>query len=223
MPLGPAPSGGTTTPGARTHTRAPCDTALVSVEDVRLLWYVSYGSNMQAERLACYLGGGTPAGLGRGQPGCRDTSPPLAARGCLMPGGLYFATESPVWGGGRAFYDPGLLIGTAARAYLITAAQFADIAAQEMYRRPGADLDLRGVLATGRARLGSGRYETLLHLGDHDGHPMLTFTAPWTSAAVEHVRPSESYLRVLAAGLREAHGWKAGRIARYLASRAGSG
>jgi hypothetical protein len=182
-----------------------------------LVWYVSYGSNMQADRLGCYLAGGVPAGARRGYPGCRDRRPPRAARGCEFPGRIYFATESVVWGGGRAFYDDGLPGVVAARAYLITSAQFSDIAAQEMYREPGADLDLRGVLASGRARLGPGRYETLLHLGDHDGHPMLTFTAPWAAADVDHVAPSAGYLRMLAEGLRQAHGWSVHRTAEYLA------
>jgi len=187
-----------------------------------MVWYVSYGSNMQADRFACYLTGAAPVGASRRHPGCRDARPPRAARGCELPGGVYFATQSPVWGGGRAFYDGGLPGTAAARAYLITASQFADVAAQEMYREPGADLDLRGVLATGRVRFGPGRYETLLHLGDHDGHPMLTFTAPWTAAETAPVPPSAAYLRTLAAGLREAHGWSVGRVADYLAGLLGS-
>jgi hypothetical protein len=126
-----------------------------------------------------------------------------------------------VWGGGRAFYDIDLPTTTAARAYLITPSQFADVAAQEMYREPGGALDLRGVLATGRARLGPGRYETLLYLGDHDGHPMLTMTAPWAADSVDHTAPSAAYLRMLAAGLQEAHGWSPRRAAHYLASRPG--
>ncbi|PSL55979.1 hypothetical protein B0I31_104270 [Saccharothrix carnea] len=185
----------------------------------RLVWYVSYGSNMRAERFACYLTGGTPVGATRGYPGCRDTSPPLATRPVEVPGGIYFATESPVWLGGRAFYDPDLPGTTAARAYLVTTAQFADVAAQEMYREPGTDLDLTVVMADGRHALGPGRYETLLHLGEHDGHPALTFTAPWSAADVEHTKPSANYLTMLATGLAESHGWTAERIAAYLARR----
>lgn len=187
-----------------------------------LVWYVSYGSNMLAARFNCYLAGGVLAESGHIHPGCRDPRPPRLSRACELPGGMYFATMSPIWGGGRAFYDPGLTSVVAARAYLITAAQFSDLVAQEMYRAPGVDLDLRGVCANGRAQLGPGRYETLLHLGDRDGQPMLTFTAPWTAATVDHVPPSPAYLRTLAAGLREAHGWTDDRIARYLNGDAGS-
>lgn len=191
---------------------------MAGLSGAALVWYVSYGSNMRAERFGCYLAGGVPVGAARGYPGCRDTRPPRADTGWEMPGGLYFATHSPIWNGGRAFFDPELPGTTAARAYLVTAGQFADVASQEMYREPGVDLDLSEVLATGRAQLGPGRYETLVHLGDRDGHPALTFTAPWRAAEVEHTAPSAAYLRMLATGLREAHGWDTGRVARYLAA-----
>ncbi|MGM1063333.1 histone deacetylase [Saccharothrix sp. Mg75] len=184
----------------------------------RLVWYVSYGSNMHADRFACYLRGGTPVGAARGYPGCRDTAGASATRGLEVPGGIYFATRSPVWRGGRAFYDPDLPGTAAVRAYLITAGQFSDVAAQEMYRDPGVDLDLTGVLSARRHALGEGRYETLVHLGEHDGHPALTFTAPWGAHDVEHTRPSAAYLVVLAAGLREAHGWDRARTAAHLAA-----
>lgn len=187
-----------------------------------LVWYVSYGSNMYAARLTCYLAGGTPPGAQRTYSGCRDRRPPRHALGCELSGGVYFATESALWGGGRAFYDPELPGTAPARAHLITSGQFADIAAQEMYRDPGADIDLEPVLATGRAELGPGRYETLLHVGDLDGRPMLTFTAPWHAGDVPWVAPSASYLRMLAGGLREAHGWDVHRVAGYLADLRGA-
>ncbi|MBT0769521.1 hypothetical protein KIH74_11355 [Kineosporia sp. J2-2] len=150
-------------------------------------------------------------------PGCRDPSPPRATTAVEVPGGIFFATRSLVWGGGRAFYDP-LLPGTAAmRAYLITAGQFADVAAQEMYGRPGADLDLTEVLSTGRMSLGDGRYQTLLRLPDGpDGRPVLTFTCPWRAGDLPPVPPSPAYLAHLARGLADSHGWPGERIAAYL-------
>jgi hypothetical protein len=187
------------------------------------VWYVSYGSNMHADRFACYLVGGTPEGATREYPGCRDKTEPQATRGCTAPGGVYFATLSPVWGGGRAFYDSELPGEVHARAYLITAEQFADVCAQEMYRAPGADLDLTQVLATGRARLGDGRYETLVLLGEFGGAPMLTFTAPWAFGDEPLVTPSGPYLRMLGRGLLAAHRWSVPEVARYLASLPGVG
>ncbi|HKS49974.1 MAG TPA: histone deacetylase [Amycolatopsis sp.] len=190
----------------------PCDI------DAPLVWYVSYGSNMNAARFGCYLAGGTPDGGKRAFPGCRDPQAAIATRGHELPGGIYFATESLVWGGGRAFYDPALPGTAPARAYLITAGQFSDVAAQEMYREPDGDLDLSAVLAAGRAELGPGRYETLLCAGELDGYPVLTFTAPWSSTDVDLLAPSAAYLRMLATGLCEAHGWDIPRVADYLAT-----
>ena len=187
-----------------------------------LVWYVSYGSNMRAARFRYYLVGGKPPGSSRTYPGARDHSPPRADRTVWLPGGIYFATESPVWGGGRAFYDSALPGKAAARAYLITAEQFSDLTAQEMYREPGVNLDLTQVAAIGRIQIGPGRYETLLHVGLDDQAPMLTFTAPWRSCDVPLVSPSANYLRMLGQGLREAHGWDTHRIAAYLASVPGS-
>lgn len=186
------------------------------------LWYAAYGSNMHRERLTCYLRGGRPSGGTRTYPGCRDPRAPERALPVMLPGTLYFATESPVWHGGRAFYDPDAAGETPAHAYLLTASQFSDIAAQEMYREPGTDLDLSEVLGRGRARLGPGRYETLVCPGLLDGYPVLTFTAPWRSGEVEGNAPSAAYLRHLASGLMASHGWSAARTAGFLATRPGA-
>ncbi|AXI78093.1 histone deacetylase [Peterkaempfera bronchialis] len=186
------------------------------------VWYAAYGSNMHLHRLLYYLAGGRPPDGARRYPGCRDTRRPGRMVPVMLPGRLYFAMESGAWTGGMAFHDPGDPGEMPARAYLVTAAQFSDIAAQEMYREPGADLELAGVLADGRAELGPGRYETLVCCGVLDGYPVLTFTAPWRSSEVEWRRPAAAYLRYLASGLVEAHGWEVGRVARYLSSRPGA-
>lgn len=75
------------------------------------------------------------------RPGCRGSrarrrSIPVELAECL-----YFATESAVWTGGRGFYDPTGPGRMRARAHLLTVDQVSEIAAQEMYREPGADLD----------------------------------------------------------------------------------
>lgn len=186
------------------------------------LWYVAYGSNMAAARLGCYLAGGTPPGGRRSYPGCRDTRAPRRSVPVLLPGGIYFALESLAWTGGLALYDP-LLTGVApARAYLITAAQFADLLTQEMYREQRPDVAvLDEAIRRGRARLGPGRYETLVYVGQRDGHPMLTFTAPWRAGDVAFNAPAPAYLAMLAGGLHEAHDWSAARITAYLGGRPG--
>ncbi|MFJ9031562.1 hypothetical protein ACIRQP_24190 [Streptomyces sp. NPDC102274] len=105
-----------------------------------------------------------------------------------------------------------------ARAHLVSVGQFSDIAAQEMYREPGADLDLAEALGEGRSVLGGGRYETLVCPGEMDGVPVLTFTAPWSVGELEWNKPSASYVRVVGSGLLEAGAWDVGTVARYLAA-----
>ncbi|OKI96802.1 histone deacetylase [Kitasatospora sp. CB01950] len=186
------------------------------------VWYAAYGSNMQARRLAHYIAGGRPAGASRTYPGCRDRTLPGRTLPIFLPGLLYFAFESATWTGGSAFYDPTRDGDMPARAYLLTAQQFADIAAQEMYRDPGADLDLTRVLTTGRDRFGPGRYETLICLGTIDAVPVLTFTAPWPLTHADLNPPSPAYLTTLATGLTESHHWSPTQSATYLATRPGA-
>jgi hypothetical protein len=185
------------------------------------VWYVSYGSNMAATRLSCYLEGGCPPGGSRANPGARDPRPPSENAPVDLPGSVYFAGESPQWGGGVAFYDHETPGPAAARAYLVTAEQFADIAAQEMHRIPEAgdpieEIVLNG-LGDGRHRFGPGRYETLVEVGRRDGVPMLTFTAPDGIDHVPHNRPRAAYLAMLSDGLRESHGWDQEQIDAYFA------
>ncbi|MCM2391384.1 histone deacetylase [Streptomyces albipurpureus] len=186
-----------------------------------LVWYASYGSNTDPDRLRYYIVGGQPSGAARTYPGCRDSSPPRRSVAIEVPGLLYFATESPVWTGGRAFYDPDADGVLWARAHLVTAEQFADIAAQEMYEAPGRDLDLNSVLAEGRVALGPGRYETLVCPGSLGGIPVVTFTAPWRCRDVAVTRPSSAYLRHLALGLLSSHAWEETAVAHYLAQAPG--
>lgn len=203
-------------------TSKPTDHAMASTDTSTLIWYAAYGSNMHAARFAFYIQGGTPPGSRRTYPGCRDNRPPRRTSPVMMPGGIYFALESPAWTGGMAMYDPGLPDQAAARAYLISRSQFSDLAAQEMYRPPGTDIEvLDDVVAHGRVSLGEGRYETLVCAGDLDGHPLITFTAPWSSSDVTLNPPAAPYLAMLASGLRESHRWDAEQITAYLGKRPG--
>ncbi|WP_405532098.1 histone deacetylase [Streptomyces avidinii] len=201
------------------HTAVPLAGTISAPDRV---WYASYGSNMHMDRLAAYLAGGTPPGTTRTYPGCRDHRAPERSIAVELRGCLYFATESPVWTGGRAFYDPTASGRTRGRAHLVTVGQMSDIAAQEMYERPGRDLDLTAVLRDGRDELGPGRYETLICSGTIEGVPMLTFTAPWNLQDVEVRSPSAAYLRYLAGGLLESGPWEEQDIAEYLAARPGA-
>ncbi|WP_245718254.1 hypothetical protein [Nocardia miyunensis] len=107
----------------------------------------------------------------------------------------------------------------AARGYLFGLEQFEDLVAQEMYRKPGEGprVDLDAVVRDGMVRLGEGRYETVLYLGDRAGIPVVTCTASWDPESVELRCPAPRYLKILAEGLRESHGWTTERVHAYLA------
>lgn len=184
------------------------------------VWYVTYGSNLSEARFRCYLGGGRPVGGTRLYTGCRDPRSPRRTVPLEIAGGLYFAGESSVWSGGRAYFDPGYAGQVAARAYLVTAGQFSDVVAQETRRPVGTDLRLHG-LSEGSVLEVPGLYYTrAVCLGRLDGVPLLTMTAephePELWAA-----PSAPYLWTIGAGLREAHGWDDARIGSYLAAAGG--
>ncbi len=191
-------------------------------EQPDLVWYASFGANMALDRLNCYIKGGTPPGGSRFNPGCGDRTPPRAHRAVWLAGETYFALSSPMWGGGLAIHDADLPGATPARAHLVTAGQFGDIATQEMYREPDGELDLTTVLRDGRDVRGQGRYDTLVHGGDIEGWPVVSFTAHWSLADVDVALPSAAYLRVIGAGLRAAHGWSLERVAAHLAQRPGA-
>ncbi|AHK27309.1 hypothetical protein OPAG_07602 [Rhodococcus opacus PD630] len=158
-----------------------------------LIWYVSYGSNMATTRLTCYLRGGCPAGGNLVHTGARDASAPRQSIPVVIPGSVFFAGESRIWGGGRAFYDPDAPGSVAARAFLVTQEQFEDIHAQE----PAC-------------------YDRLVTLGSRNGVPMCTFTTRARGDVVARNAPAPAYLATIADGLREAHGWDEPKVADYL-------
>jgi hypothetical protein len=124
-----------------------------------------------------------------------------------------------------AFYDGRDNGRVACRAYLITADQFADVAAQEMRRPPGGEFarDLAGLLPGVESvhTMGPGRYETVTRLGALDSRPLFTVThADMTE--LDLAAPTSTYLSWIAAGLREAHAWSAERIGSYLARSPGA-
>lgn len=181
------------------------------------VWYVAYGSNLNAARFACYLAGGRPDGAGRSYAGCRDRAPARDSAAARIPGRLRFGGVSAVWGGALAFLDadaPGEAWG---RAYLVTFGQFRDVAAQEARLSAGHALALAPDVRRWPDAL-PGAYETVLEVGELGGHPMLTFTSlrPGPPAA-----PGAAYLRTILTGLTETYGAAAPEHARYLLSAPG--
>lgn len=186
------------------------------------VWYAAYGSNMSSVRLRYYLRGGQPAGANRCYAGARDGTEPREVRPLVLPGQVYFASESPTWGGGIAFHDPAAQGSSVGRAYLLTGEQFSDVASQEMRRPAGRDLPLAALFRRSRtAVLGPGRYETLHLVGEIDDVPVLTFTASWDHVGAVLSAPVAAYLRVISEGLAEAHGWSVQHRCDYLLARPG--
>lgn len=186
------------------------------------VWYAAYGSNLSVDRFLCYLQGGCPPGATRTYAGARDRSPPTGIEPVTLLGSVYFAWESPTWGGGIAFYDPEAAGTSLGRAYLLTIAQFADLAAQEMHRTPGTDVDLSRLAAARPLRLGPGRYETLHHVGEIAGVPVVTFSCE-VHGALPLTAPAPAYLATMARGLTDGHGLTPADIVAYLLGRPGIG
>ncbi|MEJ7831641.1 MAG: histone deacetylase [Nocardioides sp.] len=187
------------------------------------IWYAAYGTNMERDRLGCYLAGGCPRGASRTYVGARDRTLPTEMRPVELAGSVYFAWESPTWGGGIAFYDPvgeGRSVG---RAYLLTPGQLADLHAQEMHREPGTDLDLTDLLADGSTVLGPGRYESLHVVGEIEDAPVVTFTSSWQAHEIPYNAPVAAYLSTMARGLAEGWGWTTDQTVDYLLERPGIG
>lgn len=179
-----------------------------------LVWYAAYGSNLDAERFACYLHGGSPKGSKGTNPGSRDPRPPRAESPIIVPGRLYFAGHSSVWGGSRAFVQPNGNGGQAyARGYLISVAQFIDVLRQENGddpRNPRLTVSVEEVLEEpgrfvpavhpdrGEA---AAPYTRVLNLGAIDGHSVFTFTAGSDDYASHLAPPSPAYLTIIIKGI----------------------
>ncbi len=185
-----------------------------------LIWYVSYGSNLLAERFEVYLRGGVVEGRELGHEGARDPSPWRDSRAVTLPYRLFFGGNSRGWpGGGSAFVDVDSTDAvTLARGYLITVEQFQDVLAQESGRPVGTERDIGAALNTGEALLGHGRYDRILHVGTESGCPKLTFTTPLAAADLRPNPPSPAYAEVIAKGLVQAHGLTGASAHEYLTS-----
>lgn len=186
------------------HTEAP-----------RRVWYAAYGSNLHWPRFRCYLQGGRAPGGSRVHAPCVDRRPPRARTAATLPFPLFFAGRSPTWGGGIAFVDPSRRDArTLARLYLVTAEQFAGIAAGEAHRKR-VSLPPARAAASSWYRFAPGAYGVVVRCGQRGGLPILTVTGPPAHAQLASPRPT--YLATIAAGLAETHRLSASAAADYLA------
>jgi len=191
-----------------------------------LVWYVSYGSNLNRARFITYIEGGSIPGNNVVHEGCADPTPPVTDVPLQLPQSLYFAGWSDrAWGGTAAAFitldaqaPPAL-----ARAYLITPRQFQEVVRQENANIARADdvrLNMEGARKHGHVRmLSHGYYSELVYCGQRDGYPMLSFTA--SENRTDFHPPSPPYLRMISRGLLESHGLNTDDAVQYLKDRPG--
>ncbi|MBV7505452.1 hypothetical protein KW850_09315 [Bacillus sp. sid0103] len=174
-------------------------------ESNQYVWYASYGSNLNKDRFLCYIKGGSPAGSTRVETGCKDSSLPIAESSFTINYPLYFAKEAAGWQSqGVAFiglnHEKDTV--TYSKKYLITIEQFLDVVQQE---NSGEffKIDLNEVKKTGsKIFRDSSWYGNIIYLGEYNGYPIFTFTAPWNRAEVEITKPSHYYLATIIKGLK---------------------
>ncbi len=190
----------------------------------RLVWYASYGSNLNAERFACYIAGGRPSGATRTYKGARDKSPPLDSIALKFSHQLYFSGESRIWGGSPAYIDTKRVDGVVClvRAYLIGWDQFLDVVAQENGRLSASiEIDDDDLVPGFSFQIGSRRYENLLCTERLNDVPVVTFTSPHPMNEAAYGAPSAAYLAMLIIGLRQSHALGDEDMTRYLSSAPG--
>jgi hypothetical protein len=175
----------------------------------RKIWYASYGSNLSyRNRFLCYIAGGKPAGAKRWNPGCRDKTPPSDIRPLPLNCELYFAAFSDSWGGSPAFIRRGSRTSvTLGRAYLITDEQFNDVVIQENGGEPDGTRIVPPVEQLDRIETftlpSNPLYGLLWRIGKEGGSPVVTFTTARNNLPIGP--PSEAYVKIIAAGLKETY------------------
>ncbi|MFP4014606.1 MAG: hypothetical protein ACLFVQ_11000 [Chitinispirillaceae bacterium] len=188
-----------------------------------LIWYASYGSNLQKERFLCYIEGGRARGASFSHPGCLDKSHPVKDSAVAIHHQMYFAMHIEGWQNrGVAFIkkEEDRTVLTWGRMYLITREQFLQVLMQENGYDPSCGslhVDLDAVCENGSVQVPELLYGHIICIGSKDSYPVVTFTAGWDDSSVRYEPPGENYLRVIAEGIRETYHISYEEIARYLA------
>jgi hypothetical protein len=207
---------------------APTQPQVAASIDRREVFYAAYGSNLSAERFACYIGGGTAPGASLALPGARDRRQPESWHALRPPGRLSFRGQSLTWGGAPAIFEPATSSGhlgteVFVRAWRLGWDQLEDVMAQEN-GRPTCPLAVEpAALVDGFSLLvGPGRYDRLVCVGTLEGLPVLTFTAPTSFESVIPEAPSPAYLAHIITGLRETFGLVDLEVVDYLGGAPGA-
>lgn len=172
-----------------------------------MIWYVSYGSNLLAERFHTYLTGSDATSPFGAHPAAPSAELPLDERWLWLDHALYFAGVSKRWTGSAAFVSHHAGSGESiAHAYLIEDCQFAHLVAienavEKVVPLAPSSLETGAYTVLDIDRRGDtfrGKYDALLRLPDIDGTPAVTVTS---SAMRERGAPADRYLDTIRRGL----------------------
>ncbi len=148
----------------------------------KLIYYVSYGSNMLEERFLCYIKGGFCRYNNRYYYGCQNKCLPIKTKSIIIPYNMFYSKESSTWDNKPvSFLDYSKEGSAYAKAYLITEEQFKTVQEQE-----GA------------------WYDKKIELKSIDGFKVYTFTS--SNEKLEHrhyTSLSDNYKKVLQNGLKQ--------------------
>lgn len=174
-------------------------------------WFAAYGPDLlRAHLLARMRGRAVPMSV-KAAAACTDPTEPAVDRAVFIPYALRFAGVSKDHGGPAAALaaQRDETVQTLGRLWLLKPAQVLHLLRQDA-GDPELALDLSALAAAGVQELAGVR---LLHLGQRDGHPMLT----WTPRIVDPVAPpAHPYLSALVAGLIETYALNMQGVRKYL-------
>ncbi|MDJ0395111.1 hypothetical protein QMK17_17440 [Rhodococcus sp. G-MC3] len=172
-----------------------------------MVWYVSYGSNLLAERFHTYLTGSDATSPFGAHPPAPSAVLPTEERWLWLDHALYFAGVSQRWTGSAAFVSHERGSGeSVAHAYLIDRSQFTHLVAVENAVEAVEQVSPESVSIGSYAVLDidrggeafRGKYDAMLRLPDIDDVPAVTFTS---STMRERGGPAEMYLETIRRGL----------------------
>ena len=195
--------------------------------DENYVWYAAYGSNLNTARFYTYLDGTQFPLSTRKQFGCRDNDRPVREDTIQIPYELYFSKKASGWENkGVAFLKSmkSEAARTLCKIYLINKKQFTDVFLQENSKNPfreQLELDFTEIKTCGEFLMPPEDdfkwYGRLIYLTDHQGIPVITFTAKWNDNDIIYSEPGDNYLKTIIGGIRESFQYNRSRIVDYLA------
>lgn len=173
------------------------------------------------DRFMCYIAGGQPMGASKSLLGCQDKTPPIDNEEIYISSEIYFAKSSKSWNKqGVAFlknkFSPKHQ--TFGRMYLITKDQFIQIVEQETNRNCVTIDFQKAIDEKTFVFIEKSWYGRIIHIGTQYGYPIFTFTS---EEDFESSKPSESYLKTIAEGIKQVYSLNDLEITNYLITKEG--